>query len=374
MNNPIPQPTLAYTADLEVFLSYVLWGCTILGIAGMIFGAATLYWSRMSGGDARTAPQMCGGGLFIAIAATAARAVLPPVPAEEATDLPSADQPAIPAPPTVDAAPDVPIDWTPLVWIVVAVLALALAAYLSVRTRSHVVDRRNAKKALEADYAAAHTVYSEVADSYAAYLADPYSIFIRPLLDDLTEPRTAAFIDAFATMNDVRAEQCPDTAERVQAFAVAAQKARTAWRSADGYARTMGLRVTSVEDQRTVRRIRSALGIALDASATGQERQTALRTVEELAAGIVTIPDRIYASAKIAIETTPHANNSPADPQPGPGGADTQQCVGTTWQYDAPTTQQRTQPSTTAGPHSSKTETPHESRQPHSADRVRNED
>lgn len=91
MNKPIPQPTLAYTADLEVFLSYVLWGCTILGIAGMIFGAATLYWSRMSGGDARTAPQMCGGGLFIAIATTAARAVLPPVPAEEATDLPSAD-------------------------------------------------------------------------------------------------------------------------------------------------------------------------------------------------------------------------------------------------------------------------------------------
>jgi hypothetical protein len=303
MNNPIPQPTPTST-DLEVFLSYVLWGCAVLGIAGMIYGAATLYRSRMSGNEARTAPQMCGGGLFIAIAATAARAVLPPVPAEEATDLPSADQPAIPAPPTVDAAPDVPIDWTPLIWIVVAVLGLALAAYLSVRTRSHVVDRRNAKKALEADYAAAHAVYSEVADSYAAYLADPYSIFIRPLLDDLTEPRTAAFIDAFATMNDVRPEQCPDTAERVQAFAVAAQKARTAWRSADGYARTMGLRVTSVEDQRTVRRIRSALGIALDASATGQERQTALRTVEELAAGIVTIPERIYASAKIAIETT----------------------------------------------------------------------
>ncbi|OZD55872.1 hypothetical protein CH266_00675 [Rhodococcus sp. 06-1474-1B] len=308
MNNPIPQPPLAYTADLEVFLSYVLWGCTALGIAGMIYGGATLYWSRMSGGEARTAPQMCGGGLLVAVAATAVRVVLLPVSTEEATDLPSADPLAIPAaapaPPIVDAAPDVPMDWTPLVGMVVVVLALALAAYLSVRTRSHVVDRRNAKKALEADYAAAHAVYSEVADAYAAYLADPYSIFIRPLLDDLTEPRTAAFIDAFAAMNDVRPEQCPDTAERVQAFAVAAQKARTAWRSADGYARTMGLRVTSVEGQRTVRRIRSALGIALDTSATGQERETALRTVEELAVGIVTVPDRIYDNVKIAIETT----------------------------------------------------------------------
>lgn len=289
MNNPIPPSTPTAIADLEVFLSYVLWGCTLFGIAGMIFGAATFYRARMSGGDASTAPQICGGGLIVAVASTAVRTVFPSVSTEEETDMPSAD---------------VPMDWTPLVWIVVAVLALSVSVYLIVRTRSHVVDRRNTKRALEADYVAAHAVYSEVADAYAAYLADPYSIFVRPLLDDLTEPRTAAFIDAFAAMNDVRPEQCPDTTERVQAFAVAAQKARTAWRSADGYARTIGLRVSSVDGQRTVRRIRSALGIALDTSATGQERKTALRTVEELAAGIVTVPDRIYASAKIAIETS----------------------------------------------------------------------
>ncbi|MEU3475479.1 hypothetical protein [Rhodococcus sp. NPDC006774] len=301
MNNPIPQPTPTST-DLAVFLSYVLWGCTAVGIAGMIYGAATLYRSRMSGNEARTAPQICAGGLFIAIAATAVRALLLSVSTGEATDLPA----AAPAPSAmVDAAPDAPTDWTPLVWIFVAlVLALALATYLITRTRSHLVDRRNAKKALEADYAAAHAVYSEVADAYAAYLADPYSIFVRPLLDDLTEPRTATFIDAFAAMNDARPEHVPDTHERVQAFAVAAQKARTAWRSADLYARSVGLRVTSVDGHRTVRRIRSALGIALDTSATGQERETALRTVEELAAGIVTIPERIYDNAKKAIETS----------------------------------------------------------------------
>ncbi|OZE28354.1 hypothetical protein CH262_03285 [Rhodococcus sp. 05-2255-1e] len=294
-----------------VVLSYVLWGCTALGIAGTILGGAMLFWSRMSGSDAGKALQACVGGLGVAVAAGAVRAVLPAVSTDEATDVPAADPPTIPDAPTtpvVDAAPAAPTDWTPLIWICVAViaavLALALATYLITRTRSHLVDRRNAKKALEADYAAAHAVYSEVADAYAAYLADPYSIFVRPLLDDLTEPRTAAFIDAFAAMNDVRPEQCPDTPERVHAFATAAQKARTAWRNADGYARTVGLRVTSVDDQRTVRRIRSALGIALDTSATGQERETALRTVEELAAGIVSIPDRIYDNAKKAIETT----------------------------------------------------------------------
>ncbi len=294
-----------------MLLSFLMWGCTTLGVLAMIGGGAKFFWSRMYGDDDRTALQMCGGGLVVAVAATAVRSILSPVSAEEATNLPPADPPATldaPAPPpVVDAAPDVPVDWTPVIWfggIAAVVVSVALAAYLIIRTRSHVTDRRTAKNALAADYAAAHAVYSEVADSYAAYLADPYAIFVRPLLDNLDEPRTAAFIDAFAEMNQVRPEQCPDTLERVQAFAVAAQKARTAWRKADGYARAIGMGVTSTEDHRTVRRIRSALGIALDDSATGQERETALRTVQELAAGIVTIPDRIYDSAKIAIETT----------------------------------------------------------------------
>ncbi|MEV8236981.1 hypothetical protein AB0P23_17210 [Rhodococcus sp. NPDC077669] len=312
MNNPVPQTMPPASAEIEVLLSFLMWGCTALSVLAMIGGGAKFFWSRMYGDDDRTALQMCGGGLVVAVAATAVRSILSPVSAEEATNLPPADPPATldtppPPPPVVDAAPDVPMDWTPVIWfggIAAVVVSVALAAYLIIRTRSHVTDRRTAKKALEDDYAAAHAVYSEVADAYAAYLADPYAIFVRPLLDNLDEPRTAAFIDAFAEMNQIRPEQCPDTVERVQAFAVAAQKAHTAWRKADGYARAIGMGVTSTEDHRTVRRIRSALGIALDPSATGQERETALRTVAELAAGVVTIPDRIYDSAKIAIETT----------------------------------------------------------------------
>ncbi|KZF06236.1 MULTISPECIES: hypothetical protein [unclassified Rhodococcus (in: high G+C Gram-positive bacteria)] len=311
MNNPVPQTMPPASADIEVLLSFLMWGCTALGVLAMIGGGAKFFWSRMYGDDDRTALQMCGGGLVVAVAAAAVRSILLPVSAEEATNLPPADPPATldaPAPPpVVDAAPDVSMDWTPVIWfggIAAVLVSVALAAYLIIRTRSHVTDRRTAKKALEADYAAAHAVYSEVTDAYAAYLSEPYAIFVRPLLDNLDEPRTAAFIDAFAEMNQIRPEQCPDTLERVQAFAVAAQKAHTAWRKADGYARAIGMGVTSTEDHRTVRRIRSALGIALDDSATGQERETALRTVQELAAGVVTIPDRIYDSAKIAIETT----------------------------------------------------------------------
>lgn len=312
MNTPLAQAITSpdvppLSAEILELLSYLMWGCAVLGVLGSMYGAAKMYVSRYPE-DVGSARLMTVGGFVIALAAIVVRiAVLPPTSAEEATDPIPTAPPAAPdatATPAVDAAPDDPTDWTPLLWIGGAMLALALAAYLIVRTRSHIVDRRNAKKALDADYAAANAVYSEVADAYAAYLADPYAIFVRPLLDDLDEPQTAAFIDAFAEMNQIRPEQCPDNTERIQAFAVAAQKAHTAWRKADGYARAIGMGVTSTEGHRTVRRIRRALGLALDDSATGQERETALRTVQELAAGIVTIPARIYDSAKIAIETT----------------------------------------------------------------------
>lgn len=300
------QDNAMWTGQFAELLTFSLRGVALIGLLFVLLGAARIGNPRSSSRDGLFTGI---GGVSLSAAALAVVAILPnpDTTDAESTDIPPVEPPpvtAAPEPPVVDTAPEAPVDWTPALWLCAALVAVALTAYLTIRTRSHIVDRRNARRALEADYAAAYAVFSDVADAYAAYLADPYAIFDRPLLDNLDEPRTAAFIDAFAAMNDIRPEQCPDTRERVQAFAVAARKARSAWHSADDYARAVGMTVTSADGIRTVRRIRSALGIALDLSATGQERETALRTVRELADGLIVIPDRIYVSAKIAIETT----------------------------------------------------------------------
>lgn len=288
---------------------YLAWGVGVFGIVAIVAGIAQMHQHSLYGEPAGPAGGTIGGGLFMTIAGPVFGTII----GRTADTGPGAEESAATAaPPPTTAPADVaremtestPTDWTPLIWIGGGAAVLALTAYLITRTRSHIIDRRTAQRTLDTDFAAAQAIYDDVAAAYAAYIADPYAIFTRPLLDDLSEPRTAAFIDAFADATALRPLTCPDSSDRVQAFASAAHAARSAWDSADTHARTLGMGVSSEDDTRIVRRIRSALNLALDDSATGQERDTALQTVERLAAGLITIPDRIYTRAKTAIETT----------------------------------------------------------------------
>lgn len=298
--------------DFQTFVSFVLWGGTLFGVLAMVIGGGYTAWKRSAGYDERGGPNgamMLFGGLAVAVSSVVVRFVLigsgTTDPAADETTTP--EPTPVPEPPAEAASPASPFDWTPVIYLGVAVAALAvvaLTAYVVVRTRHRILDRAAAAATLTADFAAARAVYDDVASRYAEYLADPYAIFIRPLLDDLGDPRTAAFIDAFAEAGALNTETCPDSKNRVQAFADAARTALAAWKDADGHARAIGLGVRTDADKRTVRRIRSALDLALDDSAAAGEREAAMATVQRLSDGLMTVPDRIYARAKTALETT----------------------------------------------------------------------
>lgn len=302
------------SSDIVDVLRVVLWGCALLGIGATLFGGMQLAKAHLTG---RTEHAGKGGptaigGLVIALSASVLPAVLFPA-GNTNTDHTTNDGAAVDAP-TVDKTPPAPVDtppsepadWTPLIWIgggVAALAILALAGYLVVHTRHRILDRKAAAHALAADFEAAKAVYAGVADAYAEYLADPYAIFTRPLLDDLDQPRTAAFIDAFAGAGALNTDTCPATGERVQAFTDAAHAAQTAWRAADTYALAIGMGMQTEDDKRTVRRIRSALDLALDDTAAAGEREAAMATVQRLSDGLMTVPDRIYVRTKTAIES-----------------------------------------------------------------------
>lgn len=305
-----------YSTQVETVFSYIMWASTVLGVLMIGVGGTMLLWQQRIGRSdkARTAETALLGGFGLAVLPAGVRFLIfdsgSDTPASAASS-PATETPT-PAPTTAPvavsppAAPSEPTDWTPLIWILGvlgAVLVLALAVYLLVRTRHRILDRRTARTALVGDFASAKAVYAKVADAYADYLADPYAIFTRPLLDDLDQPRTAAFIDAFAAAGALNTDTCPATAERVQAFTDASRAAQTAWRAADTYARAIGMGVQTDDDKRTVRRIRSALDLALDDSAAAGERATAMATVQRLTDGVMTVPDRVYVRTKTAIET-----------------------------------------------------------------------
>lgn len=304
-----------YSTEFETVFSYITWAGTVLGVLMIIVSGAMLAWQRSTGcsDKAGTAATALLGGIGLAVLPSGVRFLIfdsgSETPASAvATETTTSTSAPTTAPVAVStpAAPSAPMDWTPLIWIgaiIGALVILALAAYLLVRTRHRILDRRTAAAALAADFAAAKAVYAQVADAYADYLADPYAIFTRPLLDDLDQPRTAAFITAFADAGALDTDTCPATAERVQAFTDAARAAQTAWKAADTYARAIGMGVQSEDTKRTVRRIRNALGLALDDTAAAGERASAMATVQRLSDGLMTVPDRIYDRAKTAIET-----------------------------------------------------------------------
>lgn len=304
-----------YSAEFETVFSYIMWAGTVLGVLIVIVSGAMLAWQRSIGRSdkARTAATALLGGVGLAVLPAGVRfLIFDPGSDTPASSLATETATPTPAPSTAPvavstpAAPSEPMDWTPLIWILAvigAVLVLALAVHLVVRTRHRILDRRAAAQTLAADFEDAKAVYGQVTNAYADYLADPYAIFTRPLLDDLDQPRTAAFIDAFAGAGALNTDTCPATAERVRAFADAAHAAQTAWKSADTYARAIGMGVQTDDDKRTVRRIRNALGLALDDTAAAGERASAMATVQRLTDGLMTVPDRIYDRAKTAIES-----------------------------------------------------------------------
>ncbi len=293
-------------------LRIIMWGCTLLGIGAIVIGGWQLSRAHATGRTehAGKGGPLTFGGLIIAASASILPIVL--FPADD-TDTDN-DSASVDAPPTPDLAspsqvntPSTePFDWTPVIWIgsgLAVIAVLMLAGYLVVHTRHRILDRRTAAETLATDFTAAKAVYAQVAGAYAEYLADPYAIFTRPLLDDVTEPRTAAFITAFTDAGALGTETCPASPERVKAFADASRAALTAWTTADTYARAIGMGEQSEETKRTVRRIRSALELALDNTAAAGERENAIATVQRLSNGPITVPERVYTTAKTAIET-----------------------------------------------------------------------
>ncbi|MBM4532662.1 hypothetical protein GS563_28495 [Rhodococcus hoagii] len=99
--------------------------------------------------------------------------------------------------------------------------------------RARRAERREEREARERDWATGQAVYKGVLDDYSAYLLDPFAWLQRPILEDVDEPQTAAFLEALAHTQALDLDIVPADQNRIDQFRTAAHELRAAWDKAD---------------------------------------------------------------------------------------------------------------------------------------------
>ena len=135
-------------------------------------------------------------------------------------------------------------------------------------------------------------VRAEVDAEWTDYCMDPYSIFIRPLLDDVTEPATARFFHCRERVEHLAplAETPTASINRRVEYHRAVLDLADAWHAADVNARSVGTGRMDPDTKRALSKARQLINRAVDERTTAGERENCRLRLIELLTGLAPIP------------------------------------------------------------------------------------
>ncbi len=133
---------------------------------------------------------------------------------------------------------------------------------------------------------------AEVEAEWTSYCMDPYSIFIRPLLDDVTEPATARFFQCRERVEELAplAETSTASVDRLVEYQRAVLDLADAWHTADVNARSVGTGRMDHDTKRALSRARQLINRAVDERTTAAERENCRLKLIGLLTGLAPIP------------------------------------------------------------------------------------
>ncbi|MBY6537604.1 hypothetical protein HQ325_02860 [Rhodococcus sp. BP-349] len=296
-----PPPTLDTSATVD-FLEGAVWVCLIGAVVYTLWAAAAYVLAQSKG----SVTISDGGRVLTGLAAILGCGLAAAAPKLVRSLIIEGDaaEPAVDAAPAPEQAPDTSVDipWDIIGLILLLAAGVTALGFAVARFRRNSSARKRIAQQNAADHAAALKVYDTVAAAYAEHLADPHSFFERPLLDDITDDRTAAFIDAFANAGHLRTDTVPVDPDRTRRFVDATSLAHRTWIAAHAHATKIGFTHPTF-DKRTVERITASITVAQNDSATPDERRAALDAVARLTDGALRVPDRVTTGIRAAIDT-----------------------------------------------------------------------
>ncbi|MBM4532648.1 hypothetical protein GS563_28425 [Rhodococcus hoagii] len=218
-------PTDELFNNLSNILSTVAWAGMALGFLIMVVSAGRLAFAYDSYARSSALRGIIGGvgaiigfGLAALLGAAGSASDTPAEPESEPSPAPQPDPIPTPAPePTPtdvgDSTPAASFDINPMILLAaIGAIGFLIVTWFAVSNlRARRAERREEREARERDWATGQAVYKGVLDDYSAYLLDPFAWLQRPILEDVDEPQTAAFLEALAHTQALDLDIVPPT-------------------------------------------------------------------------------------------------------------------------------------------------------------------
>lgn len=301
-------------APFQHLAGWMTWVMYLVAVGGLVIGGFMLamgmltqdYRRRSMGG------MMVLGSLLMAGMTAGIEAIVGPEK-KPATDAAPSSPPAAPpspkvtehcvvgdsycastpssVPPSTTAAPDGGAAISGgtvalIVGILAALVVLGIAIWFLV---GKLRERAEAKHARARKIDEANRIWDGVRAEYDAFLVDPADVlWKRPLLYDVKEPLTIAFMEAREATADAFLDLRPGKDESVDAVLAAAKNARSTFDAAERHARAVGLGDLTPADRDKLATARKMLDRAMDPAVGFSERENCITRISETLASITT--------------------------------------------------------------------------------------
>lgn len=267
--------------DPNTMIEWATWGANVLGLLLGCCGVLATVVAMLSGRSAAPGVMMVisGFGAFF-VGASIGPAM------ENVGEAPSKPTPE-------PSLPD--IDWSLIGWIAAGVggsiAAIFIVSYLYRKTQLARGRDAAEKKRLARIWDESVQRHDQLREQWLSYQQDIDKVLSFPLLSDVAEPKTAAFIEALGVAADLSSERRPKSTEEVERYATATRAAETRWQAALHHAQRTRLARFAPGERDRIKKVQRLLQQAMNAAASPEERRTYYQRARELLGDLIPLPE-----------------------------------------------------------------------------------